>query len=191
MADKHEAVDQENVEEDAFLNNDDVLVELGDDGDFPMDEELGDGEFIIEEGGGLDGEEGEDTVYEDNSIQHFPEHEKSVFAVSMHPTQPIAASGGEDDLGYLWNVENGETLVKLTGHTDSVIAVAFSSDGELVSTGGMDGKVRVWRRVGKENWSTWEFLTEVQGPDEVLVSYYTTYLSKNTELTENLTICSG
>ena len=29
MADKHEAVDQENVEEDAFLNNDDVLVELG------------------------------------------------------------------------------------------------------------------------------------------------------------------
>ncbi|PAV16069.1 ribosome biogenesis Sqt1 [Pyrrhoderma noxium] len=168
MADKHEAVDQENVDEDAFLNNDDVLVELGDDGDFPMDEELGDGEFIIEEGGELDGEEGEDTVYEDNSIQHFPEHEKSVFAVSMHPTQPIAASGGEDDLGYLWNVENGETLVKLTGHTDSVIATAFSSDGELVSTGGMDGKVRVWRRVGKENWSTWEFLTEVQGPDEVL-----------------------
>ena len=191
MADKHEAVDQENVEEDAFLNNDDVLVELGDDGDFPMDEELGDGEFIIEEGGGLDGEEGEDTVYEDNSIQHFPEHEKSVFAVSMHPTQPIAASGGEDDLGYLWNVENGETLVKLTGHTDSVIAVAFSSDGELVSTGGMDGKVRVWRRVGKENWSTWEFLTEVQGPDEVLVSNYITYLSKNTELTKTLTICSG
>ena len=191
MADKHEAVDQENVDEDAFLNNDDVLVELGDDGDFPMDEELGDGEFIIEEGGELDGEEGEDTVYEDNSIQHFPEHEKSVFAVSMHPTQPIAASGGEDDLGYLWNVENGETLVKLTGHTDSVIAVAFSSDGELVSTGGMDGKVRVWRRVGKENWSTWEFLTEVQGPDEVLVSNYITYLSKNTELTKTLTICSG
>ena len=64
MTDKHETVDQETVEEDAFFNNDDVLVELGDDGDFPMDEELGDGEFIIEEGGELDGEEeeGEDML---------------------------------------------------------------------------------------------------------------------------------
>jgi len=28
--------------------------------------------------------------------------------------------------------------------------------------------VRVWRRVGKENWKVWEFLTELQGPDEVM-----------------------
>jgi len=38
----------------------------------------------------------------------------------------------------------------------------------LVSTGGMDGKVRLWRRVGKENHTIWEFLTELQGPDEVM-----------------------
>jgi len=33
----------------------------------------------------------------------------------------------------------------------------------------MDGRVRVWRRIGKENYKTWEFLTELQGPDEVMV----------------------
>lgn len=60
--------------------------------------------------------------------------------------------------------------MKLTGHTDSVAATAWSSDGEMVATGGMDGRVRVWRHVGKQDWKTWEFLTELQGPDEVMVS---------------------
>jgi hypothetical protein len=33
----------------------------------------------------------------------------------------------------------------------------------------MDGHIRIWRRVGKDNYNTWEFLTELQGPDEVMV----------------------
>ena len=83
--------------------------------------------------------------------------------------QESAASGGEDDLGYLWNIDTDDTIVKLTGHTDSVTSTAFSHDGEIIATGGMDGKIRIWRRLGKENWLQWEFLTELQGPDEVMV----------------------
>lgn len=162
----------ENDMDDEFIDPNDVLTEVVDDGDMLMDDE---DEYMIGEPM-ENGEQDEDIVYEDNSTQHFPEHGKSVFSISMHPTQPIAASGGEDDLGYLWNVENGELLVKLTGHTDSVTSTAFSADGELVSTGGMDGKVRIWRRVGKENYRLWEFLTELQGPDEVMVSYCCSFL---------------
>jgi len=144
-------------DEEEYIEQGDVYAEI-DQGDEPMDEDADEGGF-----------EGEDVVWEDNSIQHFSGHEGPVYTVSAHPTAPLAVSGGGDDSGYIWDLTDGEIVVKLTGHTDSVSAAAFSSDGEMVSTGGMDGRVRVWRRVGKEDYKTWEFLTELQGPDEVIV----------------------
>ena len=162
-------IPEEQVEEGAeeeFIDPNDVYIEVADDGDHPMDEDDAEGEVIE---GGEGPQPDEEIVYEDNSIQHFPNHRKSVFAVSAHPIAPIAASGGEDDLGYIWDYTTGDEIVKLTGHTDSVTSTAWSFDGEMISTGGMDGKVRIWRRVGKENWKLWEFLTELQGPDEVMV----------------------
>ncbi|KAG1715653.1 hypothetical protein ID866_1495 [Astraeus odoratus] len=158
-----ETIDVMGGEEDEFVEAGDILAEVPDDGDIPMEE--GDSE-------------GEDELGElqshrasENLVGGFREHGKSVFTVSCHPTHPLAASGGEDDLGYLWDITDGETIVKLTGHTDSVTSIAFSSDGEMIATGGMDGKVRVWRRHGKEHYKTWEFLTELQGPDEVMAGW--------------------
>ena len=172
MAATHE--DNTNIDEVAeeqFIMADDVLEIVSDDGDQPMDDDDDDLRY-------RDRTDDEDlnagnVVWEDNSIRHFSEHRKSVFSVALHPTQPLCASGGQDDMGYIWDITSGERITKLTGHTDSVSATGFSPDGELVSTGGMDGKVRIWKRRGTEDYRTWEFLTEMQGPDEVMVRFVT------------------
>lgn len=160
MAATDQPAHEERQDKEEYIEQDDIYAEI-EQGDEPMDDE-------DEDAGGIEEDQGE-IIWEDNSIQHFSGHEGPVYTVSVHPTAPLAVSGGGDDVGYIWNVTDGEIVVKLTGHTDSVSVAGFSSDGEMVSTGGMDGKVRVWRRVGKENYNTWEFLTELQGPDEVIV----------------------
>lgn len=156
-------------DEEQFIDENDVAeIIIDEDGDYPMD---GDDQQD-QEGEQIDGEEGatevEEVVVEDTSILHFAAHSKSVFAIAAHPTQPLAASGGEDDMGYLWDLTTGEKIQDLGGHSDSVNCVAFNSDGSLLATGGMDGKTRVWKRAG-DGWKNWEFLVEVMGPDELVV----------------------
>jgi WD40 repeat protein len=54
----------------------------------------------------------------------------SVFDVAFHPSHPsppLAVSGGEDDLAFLFDTNTGKEILKLTGHTDSVVAVSFSA----------------------------------------------------------------
>jgi ribosome assembly protein SQT1 len=163
-------------EDEAFPAEDAIEV-IQDDDDDAMDLEFQDDDGASESSAGSDLEDVQDA-----SIAHFASHStlkrQPVYCVAQHPkTSLIAASGGQDDLGYIWCTATGQEIVKLTGHTDTVVAIAFSADGELVSTGGMDGKIRLWRRVKPtsalnelDEWSRWEFLTNLEGPDEVTVS---------------------
>src|SRR5260221_2540823 len=118
-SDKTKAQDidlDEEYEGEQYINQEDIIEEIQVDGDAPMDDEEDD-----EVGEGF-------SHITDNSVQHFTSHTASVFAVSCHPTQPLAVSGGEDDLGYIWDITDGEVIVKLTGHTDSITCTACSVD---------------------------------------------------------------
>jgi ribosome assembly protein SQT1 len=161
------------AEDEDFLGEDDVLEveEMEEDGmDVGSDEEAGEGD----DGGEERGDDAEAMLDAglDDSVVSYAGHEDAIFAVALHPVDPlIAVSGGADDMGHIWRTDTGAEIVKMGGHTDSVTSVGFSFDGEMVATGGMDGRVSVWRRVkGSEGYLNWEFLISLEGPDEVNVS---------------------
>ena len=54
----------------------------------------------------------------------------------------IAAATSKDI--WLYDARSGVTLKLLTGHTDSVLTVAFSPSGNYLASGGSDGTVRGW-----------------------------------------------
>jgi WD40 repeat protein len=69
-------------------------------------------------------------------------------SLAFAPNGKILASGGSarDHIIRLWDVEKGELIRMLRGHSDEVAGLRFSPDGKtLASTGGMnDTTVRYW-----------------------------------------------
>lgn len=82
---------------------------------------------------------------EDHSVQQLSAHTEPVFAVAVNAAHPeLLATGGGDDVAHLWRTGQPAPLCQLTGHTDSISALAFSADGTMLASAGLDGTVRVW-----------------------------------------------
>lgn len=149
-----EDIQEEIILEDGSQNPEDDYMEAeskDDDNDIGLDEEETLEDANLEE-------------FADDSIQGFFEHHEPVYAVAIHPIdQSMVCSGGGDDVAYLWNMSTGETLCKLKGHSDSVVSVSFSVDGNYIASGGMDGKVIV------SSTADGQLTCELEGPDEVTV----------------------
>ena len=60
------------------------------------------------------------------------------------PDGEILAVGYQDGTIRLWDVETGQVLRTLAGHTDRMTTVAFSPDGALLVSGAEDKGVRLW-----------------------------------------------
>lgn len=158
------------------LDQDDVLEVVEDDGE--MMEPGSDDEGGDDAGAPADEDEEDEAerlIAEhslDDSVATYRASKDAVFAVDVHPSPEaqLAVSGGADDQAHIWSTATGALVADLTGHTDSVTSVRFSrhDNGQFVATAGMDGRVRFWRRKAP-GWQTWEFLTSLEGPEEVNV----------------------
>ncbi len=131
--------------------DDDGEEDGGDDADMQEGEEEDDADQMVagddydEEAAAMGGAVlGDEFAPEcDDSVGQFAAHGQPVFSVAVHGN--LVATGGEDEAGYLWRLDTRETVARLDGHTDSVVAVGFSADGAHVATAAMDGAIRVWK----------------------------------------------
>ena len=81
-------------------------------------------------------------------------HTMLVFDVAFSPDGRLLATAGQDGTARLWDPATGDCLRTLTGHTNWIKGVAFSTnyvngvafspDGRLLATAGQDGTVRLW-----------------------------------------------
>ena len=58
------------------------------------------------------------------------------------------ASGGEDRRIRLWDLATSSLLKELRGHTETVYSLVWSGDSSILSSGGLDGTVRMWNIQG-------------------------------------------
>ncbi len=64
--------------------------------------------------------------------------------IAFNPTGHLLVSGSSHQCLCLWDVETGERLKILQGHTGWTGSIAFGPDGQTLASGGSDQTIKVW-----------------------------------------------
>ncbi|KAF4666196.1 hypothetical protein FOL46_003221 [Perkinsus olseni] len=140
-SDARQGDEEQQEQEDIYINPDDC-IDLGegvdDSAEVAADERAGVAADLLE---AADEEE-----ERDNCSITYPFTDAALCLAANPKDHTIVAVGLQNDTAELLRIRPGsvEPLRILRGHTDSVVSVAFSSDGELLATGSYDGTVKVW-----------------------------------------------
>ncbi|KAL8871312.1 MAG: hypothetical protein Q9174_002829, partial [Haloplaca sp. 1 TL-2023] len=142
-------------DEEALLDPSEAAEIVPDNPDDPMDMD----------DDGNDEDTQEEIQLQNDSIAYFDNHTDSIFCIGNHPIYPnIVATGGGDDTTYIFDADIAspvlppsyetnpfssprssiQPIAKLTGHGDSINAVAYTlPSGAYLLTGGLDGRLQI------------------------------------------------
>ncbi len=75
----------------------------------------------------------------------FDKHSRKVGHVLFHPTaENVLLSSGADLLIKLFDIQKGQEMLEITGHTDIVNSLAWNWNGSLLATTSKDKKLRIF-----------------------------------------------
>ena len=86
---------------------------------------------------------------ENGKLKETLKHTEGVNSIAFSKDGQFLISGSEDNTIKIWDIANQPQLIKtLTGHTDSIKAVAVSADGKIASAG-YDNTIKLWTNSGE------------------------------------------
>ena len=68
-----------------------------------------------------------------------------VWQVAFNPQGGLFATAGGDAFVRIWDYEQKNQAIALSGHRLAVSSVSFSPDGRLLASGSLDASVRIWQ----------------------------------------------
>jgi WD40 repeat protein len=79
-----------------------------------------------------------------DKMRSWKSHSGPVHRLTFSPAGGRLVTAGADKAVKIWDVESGQEILRLRGHTDEVLSAAFSPDGTLLATGSADHTLRFW-----------------------------------------------
>lgn len=70
-------------------------------------------------------------------------HSSQINSIVISPNGKILASGSDDDLVKLWDIDTKQELKTFSSHTSDVLTVAFSPNGKVLASGGKDKTIKL------------------------------------------------